>query len=98
MPSEELPHLWQKPSCQSLLSCLQTLRVEPPVWGIQTSRAEILEEQEKQQANTPREIVTFLSSIIKSSLIWIDDDGEKEQVWEEASRRLAERCGRTGIV
>ncbi|KAK0657552.1 putative methyltransferase-domain-containing protein [Cercophora newfieldiana] len=94
---DELPHLWQKPSSQVLLGSLQTLRVEPPVWGIKPPREEILREQEKQQANTPREIITFLSSIIKSSLAWIEDDDEKESIWEEASRRLAERCGRTAL-
>ncbi|KAK4451768.1 putative methyltransferase-domain-containing protein [Podospora aff. communis PSN243] len=93
--ADELPHLWQKPT--TLINCLRALRVEPPVWGIKTSREEILQAQEQQQANTPREIITFLSSIIKSSLNWIPDDDEKEQIWEEASRRLAERCGRTAL-
>ncbi|KAK0631793.1 putative methyltransferase-domain-containing protein [Immersiella caudata] len=96
-PADELPHLWQKPSHEVLISCLKGLRVEPPVWGIKTSRKEILKAQEQEQANTPREIVTFLGSIIKSSLAWVDDDDDKEQIWEEASRRLAERCGRTAL-
>lgn len=32
-----------------------------------------------------------------SDLGWIQDDDEKEALWDEASRRLAERCGRAGM-
>lgn len=38
-----------------------------------------------------------MSSIIKSSLGWIENDDEKEALWEEASRRLSERCGRAAM-
>jgi len=38
-----------------------------------------------------------LTKIISSPLAWIDDDDEKEQVWEAASQRLSERSGRTAI-
>ena len=92
-----LPHLWQKPAFDGLLRCLRKLRVEQPVWGAKVSRDEILKEQsEIFAAHDRREIVSFLSSIIKSSLVWIDGDDEREEIWNEASKRMSERCGRTG--
>ncbi len=101
----ELPHLWQKPAFDQLFACLQALRLEPPIWNLKTSRAKILEAQKQQpqrddseRSVTPREIVSFLSGIIKNSLAWIQDDDQREQIWEEASKRLSERCGRTGNV
>lgn len=92
-----LPHLWQKPAFDELVGCLRELRVEQPVWGAKVSRDEILKEQsEAFAAHNRREIVSFLSSIIKSSLAWIDVDDEREMIWDEASKRMSERCGRTG--
>lgn len=40
-------------------------------------------------------IPNYLTSIIASSLQWIDDEGIREEIWEAASARLAERSGRT---
>lgn len=94
----QLTHLWQKPCFADLFACLQGLRVEPPVWSVKTSRAEILEKQQQQHVVDSREIISFLSLVIKSSLAWIEDDYEREQIWDEASKRLTERCGRTGNV
>lgn len=92
-----LPHLWQKPAFDDLLECLRKLRVEQPVWSLKVSRDEILKQQnEAFAAHDRREIVSFLSMIIKSNLGWIDGDEEREEIWDEASKRLSERCGRAG--
>jgi hypothetical protein len=99
LPSFEddgLPHLWQKPAYDALLACLKKLHVEPRVWSVQVSRADILKEQAA-TAHDRREIVSFLSTIIKSSLAWLDSDDEREVIWDEASKRMSERCGRTGM-
>lgn len=96
---EELPHLWQKPSYTVLLDVLQRLRQEPRIWGLKESREEILKAQAASMAEAAfnrQEIISFLSGIIKSGLAWLESDEQREDVWEEASRRLAERCGRTG--
>lgn len=50
----------------------------------------------RDQAQSRRDVAIYLSSIVGNPLQWLDDDDQREQVWEEASRRLAERCGRTG--
>jgi hypothetical protein len=42
-------------------------------------------------------VVSFLSTVIKSSLAWLGSDDEREVIWEEASKRMSERCGRTGM-
>jgi hypothetical protein len=94
-PENELPHLWQKPAYEVLLECLKKLHVEPRVWNLNVSRADILKEQDA-TAHDRRETVSFLSTIIKSSLAWLDSDDERDVIWEEASKRLSERCGRTG--
>ncbi|KAK4154747.1 putative methyltransferase-domain-containing protein [Chaetomidium leptoderma] len=93
---EELPHLWQKPAFDVLLAGLKKLRVELRVWTLHDSRRDILEEQAA-TAHDRREIVSFLSTIIKSSLAWLDSDDERELIWEEASKRMSERCGRTAM-
>jgi hypothetical protein len=95
-PEEELPHLWQKPTCEVLIACLKKLRLEPPVWNLHVSPTQILKEQTV-TAHDRREILSFLSTIIKSGLPWLDNDDEREVIWEEASKRMSERCGRTGM-
>ncbi|KAK0618006.1 putative methyltransferase-domain-containing protein [Bombardia bombarda] len=100
-PSEVfLPPLWQRPAFDDILDCLKKLRIEPPIWSPRLSRADILKEQQESAANTAhhrREILSFLSFIIKSSLAWIEDDDRREELWEEASKRLSERCGRAAM-
>lgn len=44
----------------------------------------------------PREIAAYLSTIIKSPLSWLEDDEAREAIWDEASKRFSERCGRSG--
>ncbi|KAI0106635.1 putative methyltransferase-domain-containing protein [Daldinia grandis] len=92
----DFPQTWQKPSSEELLAALKQLQVEPPIWNPGTSRTVILESAQN-AAQFRREAAAYLSSIIKSSLAWIQDEDEKEAVWDEASRRLAERCGRAGM-
>jgi hypothetical protein len=94
---DELPHLWQKPAYEPLLASLEKLRVEPRVWTLHDSRARVLEEQAA-TAHDRREIVSFLSTVISSPLAWLGDDDEREVIWEEASKRMSERCGRTGML
>ncbi|OIW26112.1 hypothetical protein CONLIGDRAFT_684642 [Coniochaeta ligniaria NRRL 30616] len=93
---EELPHLWQKPAFEELQDCLNRLEVKPPVWGSNVSRAHVLKQQNAALKDR-REITQFLSSVTSSSLAWIDNDDQREELWTVASRRLAERCGRTAM-
>ncbi|KAK6820534.1 hypothetical protein PG987_014934 [Apiospora arundinis] len=92
----DYPQVWQRPPFEDLLACLQKLRVDPPVWNPSSSRKIILRDHENSAAFR-REVAAYLGTIISSSLKWIDDDDQKEVLWEEASRRLSERCGRAGM-
>ncbi|KAI1082031.1 putative methyltransferase-domain-containing protein [Whalleya microplaca] len=92
----DFPQVWQKPSSEELLAYLKRLKVDPPIWSSTTSRKSISETYQN-AAQFRREVATYLSSIIKSNLGWIQDDDEKEALWDEASRRLSERCGRAGM-
>ncbi|KAJ4397607.1 Protein-lysine N-methyltransferase rrg1 [Gnomoniopsis smithogilvyi] len=96
MHASDLPQVWQKPSAGVLVEALQQLRVEPPVWNLKTSRAEILKEQETTSQHS-REIAAYLSRIIGSELAWISEEEEREAVWSEASKRFSERCGRSAM-
>lgn len=92
---KDFPQTWQKPSSDELLQTLSKLELKPRIWGHKRRRSEIVHEQEA-TAYFRREVATYLSSIVKSGLSWIDDEDERDAIWSEASRRLAERCGRTG--
>jgi hypothetical protein len=94
---DELPQLWQKPAYEVLFNTLKKLHVAPRVWSLGVPRAEIIKEQAATNHDR-REVVSFLSTIIKSSLAWLDSDDEREVIWEEASKRMSERCGRTGML
>jgi hypothetical protein len=91
--NNELPHLWQKPSYTELLTCLEGLRVQLCVWNPRKQR------QTSKTAPTydRREVISFLSSLISSPLAWLSSDEEREVIWDQASKRMAERCGRTGM-
>lgn len=91
----DLPQVWQKPAAADLLEALESLRVDPPVWNLKISRAEILKEQDT-TVHHRREIAAYLSAIIKSELAWVDDEEDREAIWTEASKRFSERCGRSG--
>jgi D-xylulose reductase len=90
-----LPQLYQKPDTQALLAVLKRLKLQPRSWKVSER------DPGKENANTvlgdPRQITGYLTSIVASSLKWIQDDDLKEKVWEEASARLTERSGRTAM-
>ncbi|KAI1761788.1 putative methyltransferase-domain-containing protein [Hypoxylon sp. FL1150] len=96
IPIEDFPQVWQKPSTEELLASLKRLQVELPIWSPGTPR-KVIQESYQNAARFRREVVEYLSSIIRSNLGWIQDDDEREALWEEASRRLSERCGRAGM-
>jgi hypothetical protein len=96
----DLPNVRKKPSYNAILSALQALQVQPNSWS-KVSNAE------KSAANDQAVIQRFLMSIIASDLEWLQEspgfDGDvlaaqeqREMLFDLASRRIAERCGRSG--
>jgi hypothetical protein len=96
----DLPNLRKKPTYAVLVSALQALEVQPKSWS-KTS------DDEKSSVNDETVVQRFLMSVIASDLEWLlesTDIGEevltaleqKEILFDLASRRVAERCGRSG--
>jgi predicted nicotinamide N-methyase len=52
--------------------------------------------QKKPQVS-PEGVTNYLTSIVASSLSWLENDAQREEVWELASTRMAERSGRSGM-
>ena len=87
----EFPRLRDEPSFEEMLGLLSALELRPSSWSEETSAT--LED-------TPG-LSHYLTSILKNSFDWLDDSigpgGEqKEMLWELASKRISERCGRSG--
>ena len=87
------PSLRSKPSPTTLLSILESLAVDSGTRAsTSTSTASSIEDLGK--------VNQYLMSIVSNDLAWLGDSPEaeekKEKVWELASKRIAERCGRSG--
>lgn len=94
---EDFPQMWQRPSYEELLAILQSLELSPPVWNHRQRQADILAQQESLATQRKAEVTRYLSSVIKSPLAWIGDYDKQEVLWELASKRMSERCGRTAM-
>lgn len=98
----DLPQLYTKPSADILLSTLALLTSAPPSWDRDELHASSDDASETNDAAPPPQVhpegvTRYLTSIVSNSLRWIDDDEAKEEIWNQASARLAERSGRTAM-
>jgi predicted nicotinamide N-methyase len=102
----DLPQLYTKPSADTLLQTLALLTSAPRSWersiaepGTDTSDNGARDRQGESQPQhvNPAGVTRYLTSIVSSSLRWIDDDEAKEEIWNQASSRLSERSGRTAM-
>lgn len=89
--------MWQRPGATDLVEILDSLEVKPPTWSHRRRRSDILEEQTALAAQKKGEVTRYLSSVIKSPLAWIEDESQREDIWELASKRMSERCGRSAM-
>ncbi|GFP56657.1 protein-lysine N-methyltransferase EFM2 [Trichoderma asperellum] len=94
---EDFPQMWQRPGYEELIGILESLELSPPVWNHRQQRSDIIAQQESLATQRKAEVTRYLSSIIKSPLAWIDDYDKQEALWELASKRMSERCGRTAM-
>jgi predicted nicotinamide N-methyase len=85
----DLPQIYTKPSSQELLDTLALLSLEPQSWDKSATQP-----KSKVRSNG---VPQYLTRIVSSPLDWIQDDVEKEKIWDCASLRLSERSGRTGM-
>lgn len=94
----DLPQLYTRPPAVVLLSTLADLSSQPPSWETTPRSSSGLSTPLKRKRKIKNEgVPQYLTKIISSPLAWIDNDDEKEQVWEAASQRLCERSGRTAM-
>ncbi|KAG0652038.1 elongation factor methyltransferase 2 [Hyphodiscus hymeniophilus] len=92
----DLPILQTKPSYQKLLIALKSLERPPTSWNGSPAQASTIKD---------KVVSHYLLSIISNDLTWLDNSGvgstvvadQREELWEVASRRLAERCGRSAM-
>lgn len=98
----DFPNLRKRPTYVTILSALQALEIQPNSW-VKISAVE-------QSAPIDQAaILRFLMSVIASDLEWlrgsVDIHGEilteldqREILFDLASKRVAERCGRSGEI
>lgn len=88
----DLPQIYQKPAAGELISVLELLSIGSSEFSSKVPNEPSGQSQRVDPSGIPR----YITSIISSSLEWIDDDN-KEQIWNLASLRLSERSGRTAM-
>ena len=87
----DLPPLYTQPSSSQLLIVLEKLTLELASFAFPSEALTPVSTASIDESGIPR----YLTSIISSSLEWIKDDSVKEEIWEKASQRIAERAGRS---
>ncbi|KAI5198835.1 VPS28-domain-containing protein [Aureobasidium subglaciale] len=85
----DLPQIYTKPSSQQLLDALSLLCLVPQSWDKTATQS-----KPKVRSNG---VPQYLMQIVSSPLNWIEDDAEKEKIWDSASLRLSERSGRSAM-
>lgn len=97
----DFPHPCTRPSLNTLLIILDLLAIRPPSWDgppsssdSGTPAAATLSQKEVQIIGNP---TPWLTSLVSSPLKWLPTDESREIIWETASIRLSERCGRTAM-
>ncbi|ODA76107.1 hypothetical protein RJ55_08390 [Drechmeria coniospora] len=93
----DLPQVWQRPSFDAFVATLNDLQRSPPAWNAGSRGSEKgVDERLPLDRHGDGDMMRYLSTIVKCPLGWLADD-EREQVWELASKRMTERCGRSAM-
>ncbi|KAM5475404.1 Protein-lysine N-methyltransferase rrg1 [Microsporum audouinii] len=86
----DLPQLHTKPPASDILQALDLLKISPHAFTEETSGQRAVQLQ-------AGGICRYLTSVVGSSLSWIDSDSSRESIWDAASARLCERAGRNAM-
>lgn len=89
-----LPQLYNRPSYAVLLDTLNLLVSAPPNLYLSNLQSNEPRERDPPPKVHPEGVTTYLTSIVSSPLSWLVSDGDREEIWELASKRLSERAGR----
>ncbi|KUL82779.1 hypothetical protein ZTR_10888 [Talaromyces verruculosus] len=86
----DLPQLYTKPTAIEILKALDHVAIQPKSFGF--GARDVV----RRKIN-PSGVTEYLTTIISSSLKWLDSDDLREQIWDVAAARLSERAGRTAM-
>jgi hypothetical protein len=86
----DLPQIYTRPSAIEILNALDLLTIQPR--NFECNAEEAVKRQTVQPTGVPR----YLTSILASSLSWLESDEVREAIWNIAATRLSERSGRAG--
>ncbi|KAF3939167.1 hypothetical protein ABW19_dt0208344 [Dactylella cylindrospora] len=92
----DFPQLYTRPPLTALLTTLDLLAIPPPSWDLSSSSSSSYQPK-KTTILIRGNPTTWLTSLISSPLKWLPTDASRELIWETASVRLSERCGRTAM-
>ncbi|KAF8453469.1 putative methyltransferase-domain-containing protein [Terfezia claveryi] len=92
----DLPHSSTRPPAHLLLTILSGVTIHPRSWDGTVKKLPPQLSRYAPLASNPG-LSKWLTSLVANELRWIEDEDVKERVWEEAGRRLAERCGRAAM-
>ena len=90
----ELPNIYTRPSAAILLETLDALAIKPSTFD--GSGHEYVDKLNG--IGFGDGIPRYLTTIVSNPLEWVGDESLREKIWEIASARLSERCGRTGMT
>ena len=85
----DLPQLHSKPPFSALHQTLASLAIGPASWDLNSAISTSIISGDG--------VPAYLTKLISSPLNWLSTDEEREAIWEEASKRLSERSGRTAM-
>jgi hypothetical protein len=96
-----LPPMSAKPSYRTLLDLLVSLEIHPSTWNGSVT-------EKKLDVSKEKEVNVWLPAIFRSEFSWFEDttdtggkistaDEKREEIFDLAARRIAERCGRSGM-
>ena len=99
----DLPRLNEGPPADTLINVLSWIEAKPAAMPATVDGAPPIATVEDSDGQRPviripnKDIAQYLTSIISSRLKWIENEEQKEQIWNLASKRLNERAGRTAM-
>lgn len=94
-----LPNIRNKPTYKDLLEALNSLEIKPRSWD-----DKLFKDVNAELVVNENDVRNFLLCLFKSDFSWFENTADenltaqeqKEEIVDMASRRFAERCGRTG--
>ncbi|RDW24074.1 putative methyltransferase-domain-containing protein [Yarrowia lipolytica] len=83
MTEPDPPQLYTKPSADELITLLEK------------HSQNVIHNFESGVSNDPHNFYQWLTTLCASPLAWIEDEDQRDEIWQKAAQRIAERSGRT---